>query len=150
MRDTRPAGPDVPFEQLTPQAQQEIQGVHARGQRSWRFYTEQKQEFAWHDALSYYAKAWDAHKRNREASGALRTLAERVLADHPDQAGALAAEMSEASPFLKDYAPVRKVAPADDKRRQMSAKCAVLVISQPRLDSLWKRKLRSAASRAAF
>jgi hypothetical protein len=108
------AGPDVPFEQLTQQAQQEFRESMREGNEAWRFYTEQKQEFAWHDALSYYAKAWDTHKRNREASGALRTLAERVLKDHPDQASAFAAEMGEASPYLKDYAPVRKVSPAGE------------------------------------
>ncbi len=114
------AGPDIPFAQLPLRVQQEFTTDLIEGNKAWNLYTgnPEANSFAWHDALDYYDKAWDLHPRNRDATAALRKLADRVLADYPDHAGEVAAEMSETSKFLQDYAPVRAKAPATTARSQ--------------------------------
>lgn len=106
------AGPDIPFSQLAPDKQDRFRHAMEEGRAEWKFYTDQGNQMAWVNALDRYQDAWETHPRNRKAASALRELAGRVLADHPDQARDMAAVMSERSRYLQDYAPVRRLAPA--------------------------------------
>jgi serine/threonine protein kinase len=109
------AGPEVPFEQLKAEVQQDFRKKMRDGNEAWNFYTQQHIDDAWHVALSDFADAWSLHPRNREASKALRELADRVLADHPDAVAEVAEEMrGQSKNFLKDYPPIRKIPPPAD------------------------------------
>ncbi|MEJ0100206.1 MAG: serine/threonine-protein kinase [Pseudomonadota bacterium] len=108
------AGPDIAFAQLPLDKQQEFTRDMSEGDKAWQLYTGDPRgnSFAWHDALGYYGEAWDIHPRNRDATAALRTLADRVLADHPNDAADVATDLANGGQYLKDYAPVRARAPA--------------------------------------
>jgi serine/threonine protein kinase len=110
-------GPAVPFSQLSAAVQGDFTAKMREGNAAWRFYTEQDNDFAWHDALAYYSQAWDLHPRNREAAAALRELARTVLEDHPEQAGDVATELAENSSYLAGYAPVKAKLPASPATR---------------------------------
>jgi predicted Ser/Thr protein kinase len=107
------AGPVIPFSQLPPDKQVEFRKYMDEGNAEWNFYL-QGNEFAWYPALERYADAWDVHARNRDTAKALRELANRVLADHPDRAAVSAAAMRDRSVYLRDYAPVSKLAPPEE------------------------------------
>ncbi len=106
------AGPDIPFEQLPLEKQQQFTKDMAEGNKTWSFYIQDREhnDFAWHEALGYYSDAWAQHPRNREATEALRTLAQRVLQDHASDNDVhdVADEMAEGSDYLADYGPVRE------------------------------------------
>jgi hypothetical protein len=108
----RAAGPEVPFEQLPAATQEEFRSLMKEGDEVWGFYLADSRanSFAWHEALGYYARAWELHKRNREASAALRRLASTVLENSPADAAGYADEMARTSDYLRDYPPVRKLA----------------------------------------
>jgi hypothetical protein len=105
------AGPDIAFEQLEPKVQQEFREFMSKGNEAWGKYTGDNDVY-WTDALSYYSEAWNLHPRNRDVAGALRTLAKRVMETHPANVAEVAQYLGENSSYLKDYAPVRKAAPA--------------------------------------
>jgi serine/threonine protein kinase len=108
-------GPEVPFTSLSAADQQAFRESMREGDEAWDFYASKHESFAWHDALAYYAQAWEKHPRNRQASAALRKLASRVLEDSPQDAPAFADEMAKTSPYLRDYPPVRKLAANAEK-----------------------------------
>jgi predicted Ser/Thr protein kinase len=113
------AGPEIPFEDLKPEVQAQFREKMTQGNTFWNFYLKENQDDAWHIALQDFADAWDLHPRNREATKALREVADRVLADHAADAAIVAVEMRERSKrYLKDYPPVMKIPPPADSPPQ--------------------------------
>lgn len=102
------AGPE-PF--ATPQDQAQFTEKMQYGDEAWGFFERGEADTAWQDALTAYSDAYRLHLRDRDASRALRKLADKVLDAYPAERTFYATQMAEKSPeYLAGYGPVKKYA----------------------------------------
>jgi serine/threonine protein kinase len=106
--------PAIAFSELPVAKQEEFKSDMAEGNQAWQFYqNDSTMTFAVNDAISFYAKAYDIHPRNREAVAALKKAAKAAL----DLTGAdpaarrhTAEELQKQSVYFQKYAPVVEAA----------------------------------------
>jgi serine/threonine protein kinase len=110
--DYQEAGPVIPFSQLPVETQQQFTSLMADGDKLWTFYTKDKNVLALQEAVEQYAEAYQLHPRNRDATHALRKVADAALEatkSNPEQQREFAKALAERSDYLSKYQPIRAV-----------------------------------------
>jgi len=106
------AGPVIPFSQLPVDTQQQFTSLMADGDKLWTFYTKDKNVLALQEAVEQYAEAYQLHPRNRDATHALRKVADAALdatKSNPEQQREFAKALAERSDYLSKYEPIRAI-----------------------------------------
>jgi hypothetical protein len=102
----------APFDPSRPEIKEQFLRYMQDGATAWEHYL-QGQDHWWPVALENYALAYQAHPRDRDASRALREIADRVLEDYPDRRVDHATMLAQHSPdYLAKYGPVAALASA--------------------------------------
>jgi serine/threonine protein kinase len=104
----RESGPAVPFSQLPSEKQQSFLAHMQDGDREWVFYERDGNGYQLESAVTEYALAYDEHPRNRDASRALRKVADAYLKSAKDaqERRLVAKTLIERSDFYRRYEPV--------------------------------------------
>lgn len=105
--------PAVAFSELPAQDQQAFRTAMMEGNEAWAFYEREGLADGIMSALASYAKAYDAHPRNREAVAALNRAADeglRVTNNDPERRREFAEALQLLSPHFRKYAPVVEAA----------------------------------------
>jgi len=107
----RETGPAVPFHELPLDVQQKFRDHMAHGDMEMSFYL-QGTGFAANNALEHYANAYALHERNREATRALKRLADAWLAAArtPEERWNIATTLLSHSSYYRRYSPVVEAA----------------------------------------
>jgi serine/threonine protein kinase len=105
-------GPSIPFSQLPADRQLEFKQKMSEGDAAWRFYEHDHIGDALDSAIDFYADAYNAHPRNREAVAALNRAADAVLqvTSDPNVRRDLARKLQERSDYYRKYTPVVEAA----------------------------------------
>jgi hypothetical protein len=100
--------PAIPFSALKPEIQAEFRNYMAQGDEAWQFFEGQQVSDGAASAITYYAKAYNIHPRNRDAVAGLKKAADAVLKLPNDEKARqlLAKELQQTSVFYQKYAPV--------------------------------------------
>jgi hypothetical protein len=101
--------PAIPFNQLPSEAQAKFRDEMTEGNAAWGFFEKEQQTDAAFGAVEHYAKAYDAHPRNREAVAALKKAADAMLSIQgmdEKQRQELAKFLWSQSPYYQKYQPV--------------------------------------------
>ena len=105
-RETSPA---IPFSQLPLEQQQEFAAAMTKGNGEWEFYAREKNPVQLMAAVEHYAAAYATHPRNRDATKALKKVADEFLGSVGTDAESrrtAATFLREQSDFYRRYAPV--------------------------------------------
>lgn len=104
------AGPVIPFAELPLATQQQFNSLMSDGDKLWGFYAKDKNILALQEAVEQYAAAYQLHPRNREATKALRKIADAAMAAtkaEPEQQRQFAKALADRSDYLSKYEPIR-------------------------------------------
>ena len=116
----RETSPTIPFSELPMADQVKFAESMAQGDEGWRFYANEHNEMALYDALDGYADAYRVHPRNREATVALRKVADAFLETsrgHPEQRRVFIDRMQLSSDYYLRYGPVVEAAQESEATR---------------------------------
>jgi hypothetical protein len=106
------ARPAIPFNQLPAETQQEFTRNMQQGDELWAFYVKDSNMLALQDAATEYAHAYALHPLNRDATQALKKVADAALeaaSADADKQRELAQALAARSEFLAEYKPIRKI-----------------------------------------
>jgi len=108
----RAAQPDIPFDQLPRDQQENFLHEVQDGDRSWQLVTA-GQSFLINDALAHYGSAFDIHPKDPKAVAGLEQSADYVISrlqQSPDRQAALGQleDLQKRNAYLETYAPLTK------------------------------------------
>jgi serine/threonine protein kinase len=101
--------PAIAFSELPSQVQAEFTENMQQGDEAWKFFESEHLSDAADSAITYYARAYENHPRNRAAVTALKRAADTLLATpelDEKSRQALAKDLWSRSPYYQKYAPV--------------------------------------------
>jgi serine/threonine protein kinase len=101
-------GPATPFSELSVEQQRVFLDNMAQGDEAWATYERERAGYWLESAIPHYAKAYDAHPRNRDAVASLERAARAALAAARDDAERreIALLLQQQGEYLAKYPPV--------------------------------------------